>query len=97
LGDECSIEYENAGEVLILRCTNGLDRGVALVAGSEGAKIGLSPLGLALDVVFKGGRPLLGRGACKDVVFNNEPLGEVRVQLIRDDRVVADGDEIDIG
>ncbi len=96
LGDECSIEYENVGERLILRCTNGLDRGVALIAAPEGTKIDLSPLGLPLDVLFKFGRPLLGRGVAKDVVFNNEPLGDVRVQLIRDDRVVADGDEIDI-
>ena len=91
------VEYENSGELLILRCTNGLDRGVTLIAAPEGTKIDLAPLGLALDVVFKNGRPLLGRGSAKDVVFNNEPLGEVRVQLIRDDRVVADGDEIDIG
>lgn len=97
LGDECTIEYENTGELLILRCTNGLDRGVALIAGPEGTKIELAPLGLPLDVIFKNGRPLLGRGTAKDVVFNDEPLGDVRVQLIRDDRLVADGDEIDIG
>ena len=30
-------------------------------------------------------------------MFNDEPLGDVRVQLIRGDRIVADGDEIDIG
>jgi hypothetical protein len=97
LGDECSIDYESTGEHLILRCTNGLDRGVALIAGVEGTTIDLAPLGLALDVVFRNGRPLLGRGATKSVMFNDEPLGEVRVQLIRDDRLVADGDEIDIG
>ncbi|MGE0401037.1 MAG: FHA domain-containing protein [Kofleriaceae bacterium] len=97
LGDECSIEYEREGELLILRCTNGLDRGVALIAGPEGTKISLASLGSSLDVVFKNGRPLLGRGTAKDVMFNGEPLGDVRVQLIRDDRVIADGDEIDIG
>jgi hypothetical protein len=31
------------------------------------------------------------------VKFNDEPLGDVRVQLIRGDRLLADGDEIDIG
>ena len=97
LGDECSIEYETTGELLVLRCTNGLDRGVTLIAGPEGTKIELAPLGLALDLVFKAGRPLLGRGTATSVSFNDEPLGEVRVQLIRDDRVIADGDEIDIG
>lgn len=97
LGDECSIEYENTGVLLILRCTNGLDRGVALIAGPDGTKIELAPLGLGLDLVFKHGRPLLGRGTAKEVTFNDEPLGEVRVQVIRDDRVIADGDEIDIG
>ena len=40
---------------------------------------------------------MLGRGTCKDVAFNDEPLGDLRVQLIRGDRVVADGDEIDVG
>jgi hypothetical protein len=97
LGEECAIEFENTGEMLVLRCTNGLDRGVTLIAGPEGTKIDLASLGLGLDIVFKNGRPLLGRGTCKEVSFNNEPLGEVRVQLIRDDRVNADGDEIDIG
>ena len=56
-----------------------------------------APLGLGLDVIFQRGRPLLGRGTCKDVKFNDEPLGDVRVQLIRGDRLLADGDEIDIG
>jgi len=48
-------------------------------------------------VVFQRGRPLLGRGASREVRFNDEPLGEVRVQLIRGDRLFADGDEIDVG
>jgi FHA domain len=97
LGDECAIEYEHTGEILILRCTNGLDRGTALIAGPEGTKLDLAALGLAIDVVFKAGRPLLGRGSAKEITFNEEALGEVRVQVIRDDRVVADGEEIDIG
>ncbi len=98
LGDECSIEFEATASLLVLRIANGVDRGAALVSAGEGARIDLMPLGVGLDVIFQKGRPLLGRGCCKDVVFNDEPLGEeVRVQLIRGDRLVADGDEIDVG
>lgn len=96
LGDECNIDFEHEGGVLILRVANGLDRGFALIATQDGKRIDLAPLGVALDLIFQRGRPLLGRGACKDVKFNDEPLGEVRVQLIRGDRLLADGDEIDI-
>jgi tetratricopeptide (TPR) repeat protein len=97
LGDECTIDFELTDNTLILRCGSGLDRGVALMAGDEGQRIDLARLGIPLDLVFKAGRPLLGRGSAKNVTFNDEPLGDVRVQLIRGDRVVADGDEIDIG
>lgn len=97
LGDECSIEFDQADGRLVLRVANGLDRGVALLAGDDGDKLVLAPVGLPLDLVFQRGRPLLGRGTSKDVAFNGEPLGELRVQLIRGDRVIADGDEIDIG
>ena len=97
LGDESPIEFELGGGVLILRCTSGLDRGVALIAGDEGQRLDLAPIGCGLDLVFKAGRPLLGRGSLTDVKFNDEPLGDVRVQLIRGDRLVAGGDEIDIG
>lgn len=96
LGDECPIDYEVTGELLVLRVRGGLDRGAALIAGSEGRRLDLTPLGLGLDVIFRNGRPLLGRGSCRTVTFNDEPLGDVRVQLIRKDRVLADGDEIDI-
>jgi len=97
LGDECLIDYEIAAGILVLRIRGGLDRGVALIAGAEGQRLELAPLGVALDVIFQRGRPLLGRGACKSVSFNDEPLGEVRIQVIRKDRILADGDEIDIG
>jgi len=97
LGDECNIEFVVEGDVMILRVTSGLDRGVALIAGGEGARLDLAPLGLGLDIVFHKGRPTLGRGACREVQFNGEPLGDLRVQLIRGDRVLADGDEIDVG
>ncbi len=83
--------------MLILRIHGGLDRGVALIAGAPDERIELAPLGLGLDVIFQRGRPLLGRGSCQVVMFNDEPLGDVRIQVIRQDRLLADGDEIDIG
>ena len=97
LGDECSIDFEVADGILILRLANGLDRGNALIAGDDSVKLVLAPLGLGLDLIFQRGRPLLGRGTAREVTFNNEPLGDLRVQLIRGDRIVADGDEIDVG
>jgi len=97
LGDECAIDFEVAGGVLLLRVRGGLDRGVALIAGTEGQRLELAPLGLPLDLVFQRGRPLLGRGHGRSVTFNDEPLGDVRVQVIRQDRLLADGEEIDIG
>ncbi|MBA3459933.1 MAG: FHA domain-containing protein [Deltaproteobacteria bacterium] len=97
LGDECSLDFELIDGVLVLRCAGGLDRGVTLIAGDEGLKLDLTPVGCGLDIIFKSGRPLLGRGTLTDVKFNDEPLGDVRVQLIRGDRLIAAGDEIDIG
>jgi hypothetical protein len=97
LGDECTIEFETKDGILIARVGNGLDRGLAVIAGDDGQRLDLAPLGLGLDIQFQKGRPTLGRGTCKEVRFNDEPLGDLRVQLIRGDRVVADGDEIDIG
>jgi tetratricopeptide (TPR) repeat protein len=98
LGDECALEFETTESgALIIRVMTGIDRGVALIAGAEGTKLELAALGLPLDVVFQKSRPMLGRGTAKDVKFNDEPLGDLRVQLIRGDRIVADGDEIDVG
>jgi hypothetical protein len=97
LGDECAIDFEAEGGVLVLRIRGGLDRGVTLIAVAPDQRFELTALGLALELSFGRGRPLLGRGACKSVTFNDEPLGDVRVQLIRGDRILADGDEIDIG
>jgi hypothetical protein len=100
LGDDCAIEFSATpgagGGVLVLRVLGGLDRGVALIAGAEGIVLDLAALGVPLDLVFQRGRPLLGRGTARVVEFNAEPLGEVRVQLIRGDRIAADGEEIDI-
>ena len=96
LGDQCAIDFEVEGGVLILRLASGLDRGVALIAGDEGTPLPLTALGPGLQIVFHKGRPLLSRAGAKDVTFAGEPLGELKVQLIRGDRIVADGDEIDI-
>jgi tetratricopeptide (TPR) repeat protein len=97
LGDECTIDFEIQGGVLVLRVRGGLDRGVTLIAGAPDQRFELTALDLALELSFGRGRPQLGRGACKSVTFNDEPLGDVRIQLIRGDRIVADGDEIDVG
>lgn len=97
LGDECTVDFEVDAGVLVLRVAGGLDRGHALIAGDDGARLSLAGLGLGLEVTFVRGRPHLAKGACKEVVFDGEPLGELRVQIIRGDRIVADGDEIDVG
>ena len=97
LGDECTIDFEATDGILILRIANGLDRGVALVGGSEGLKLELTSVGIGLQITFHKGRPMLGRGDLRDVKFNDEPLGDLRVQLIRGDRIAADGEEIDVG
>jgi hypothetical protein len=96
LGDECALEFELEGRVLIVRVASGLDRGLSLIIGDGGVKLSLAPLGVALEITFVNGRPLLGRGTCRDVSFAGEPLGDLRVQLIRGDRIVADGEELDI-
>jgi hypothetical protein len=97
LGDECALDFEVAGGVCVLRVRGGLDRGVALIAGPPGHPLALAALGCGLEITFQRGRPLLRRGACQAVTFNDEPLGDVHVQLIRADRLIADGDEIAIG
>jgi tetratricopeptide (TPR) repeat protein len=97
LGEDCALDFEQEGRTLIVRVASGLDRGLALIAGDDGAQLALSSLGLGLTVTIVRGRPHLGRGTCKDVMFDGEPLGELRVQLIRGDHVVADGEELDIG
>jgi hypothetical protein len=98
LGDDCRIDFAVLGDpgVLVLTVTTGLDRGVVLIAAPEGERLDLAPTGLTCDVVFGAGRPFLGRGAAKALDFNAAPLGQVRVQLIRGDRVVVDGEELDV-
>ena len=97
LGDECALDFELVDDQLIVIVAKGLDRGMTMVAGENGHKLSLARAGIGLDLIFVKGRPMLGRGTTKEVTFNAEPLGDVRVQLIRGDRIVADGEEIDVG
>jgi len=98
LGDDCRIDFEVIGDpgVLVLTVATGLDRGVTLLVAPEGEKLDLATAGIPCDLVFGAGRPYLGRGAARTLEFNGEPLGQIRVQLVRGDRVVADGEELDV-
>jgi tetratricopeptide (TPR) repeat protein len=98
LADDCRIEFETHGapEQLSLHVANGVDRGVRLIAAADGARIDLSRGGIAADVVFAEGRPWLGVGTAGALMFNGEPLRAGRVQLIRGDELVVDGEEIDV-
>jgi hypothetical protein len=98
LGDDCRLDYETVGspEVLLVTVATGVDRGARLLAAPDGARIPLAPIGYAADIVFAQGRPWLGKGDAKELAFNAEPLGAGRVQLIRGDIVVVDGEEIDV-
>lgn len=94
LGEDCFVDYEVGDGIVLLTVATGVDRGLCVVIGEGNRPLGLSRAGLGLDVLFQNGRPLLGRGATKQVMFNGEALGDLRVQLIRGDTVIADGDEI---
>ena len=99
LGDDTRIEFRLAGEPAALHLTvsRGLDRGTELVAAADGEAIDLGPHGVAAEVVFKNGRPWLGKGAAaRELRFNGEPVGAGRVQLVRGDLVVVDAEELDI-
>lgn len=97
LGNDCAIDFELQDNLLVLKLADGVDRGLSLLVGAPEAPLDLRGVGLSFDMTFRNGRPMLGRGAATAVSFNGEPLGEVRVQLIRGDRIVVDGDEITIG
>jgi hypothetical protein len=98
LGDDCTIAFETRGapEVLVLTVETGVDRGARLVGAADGDRIELSPVGLAADVVFAEGRPWLGKGDARELVFSGEPVGAGRVQLIRGDVFVVDGEEVEV-
>ena len=97
LGNECTLGFEVLDDVLVLSVADGVDQGLSLIASAEDHPIDLRRVGLPLEIAFRNGRPVLGRGASTEVSFNGESLADVRVQLIRGDRVVADGNEIVIG
>jgi hypothetical protein len=99
LGEECTIEFETGGspEQLRLAVTTGVDRGARLLAGADGDRLDLAPVGLPCDVVFAAGRPWVGKGAARELVLAGEPVGAGRVQVIRGDLLVVDGEELDVG
>jgi tetratricopeptide (TPR) repeat protein len=97
LGHECSVQFDLMDGILVLSAVDGLDRGVSLIAGAPEGILELRRVGLPLEMTFRDGRPLLGRGAALKVTVNGEPLGDLRVQLIRGDQIVADDDEVAIG
>jgi tetratricopeptide (TPR) repeat protein len=99
LGDDCRITYQVVGEpgTLVLTITSGIDRGVMLLVAPEGQAIDLAAAGVPCDVVFGKGRPFWrGRPECP-AQFNGEPLGAIRVQLIRGDRLTVGADVLDVG
>ncbi len=99
LGEDLRIEFETRGDpqALLLQVATGVDRGSRLLVGPAAQRIDLAAIGLAADLVFAEGRPWLGKGAAREVTFNKEPLGAGRIQLIRGDLLVIDGEELDVG
>jgi hypothetical protein len=98
LGDDCKLEFETRGapEVLIVTVETGVDRGAKLIAAADGDKIELGIVGLGADLVFADGRPWLGKGAARELMFGGEAVAAGRVQLIRGDTFVIDGEEVDV-
>jgi tetratricopeptide (TPR) repeat protein len=103
LGDHCTIDFDVAdpppggAAALHLHVEAGLDRGVELLAVADGERVDLSGAGLPVDVEFHRGRPWLGHGAAAEVRLNGEPVGEIRIQLVRGDALIVDGTEVDVG
>jgi tetratricopeptide (TPR) repeat protein len=98
LGDDCKLDFETVGTPECLRITvaTGVDRGARLLAAADGDRIDLALIELKGDLVFAQGRPWLGKGAAREIIFNGEPLEAGRVQLVRGDVVVIDGEEVDV-
>jgi hypothetical protein len=98
LGDDCKLDFETRGspEVLIVTVATGVDRGARMIAAADGDKIDLSVVGIAADLVFADGRPWLGKGAAKELMFAGEAVAAGRVQLVRGDTFVVDGEEVDV-
>jgi hypothetical protein len=96
LGDDVRIDFRVAGLVLVLTVTSGLDRGATLLAAAEGEVIDLAPAGIGGDLLFQRGRPWLSTGASGTLLLGGEPIRHGRVQLVRGDRAVVDGEELDV-
>jgi hypothetical protein len=96
LGDDVRIDFRVVGPVLVLTVTSGLDRGATLLAAAEGEIIDLAPAGIGGDLLFQRGRPWLSTGASGTLLLGGEPIRHGRVQLVRGDRAVVDGEELDV-
>jgi hypothetical protein len=99
LGDDVEIAFEIAGEppLLSLHIESGLDRGSRLLAAPAGAPIELGAVGLAVQVTFRDGRPLL-LPARPDVrvLLRGEAIAAGQVQLVHGDQLSIDGVEVDV-
>jgi tetratricopeptide (TPR) repeat protein len=96
LGDDTRIDFRIADHVLVLTVASGLDRGATLLAAAEGEVVDLGPAGIGGDVLFQRGRPWLSTGASGTLTLGGEPIRHGRVQLVRGDRVVVDGEELEV-
>ena len=93
--DRASTEHD---ALLVLRVTNGLDRGVALIAGDDGARVPLAPVGLpASTSMFQHAARCSVAARARRRVQWRATRRYCASSSIRGDRIVADGDEIDIG
>jgi hypothetical protein len=85
-GDEAQFEIYRTDDVVALRCNKGRDRGLVVVIAPPDQPVALTPWGVAVQVEFRNGRPWLSPLAAGErVVFADQALGAVAVQLIRSD------------
>ncbi len=100
LGEHCTIDYSLSEDAtqLSLRVTNGMDRGRTLLAGGPGETLDLQPAtGLPVTIEFHKGRPFLAPHSDEvRLELAGEPSVHGKLQLIRGDQLVIDGDEVDV-
>ncbi|MBP9088069.1 MAG: FHA domain-containing protein [Kofleriaceae bacterium] len=85
-GDEAQFEFARQGDLMGLRCIKGRDRGLVVVVATADSPVVLTAWGLALQIDFRNGRPwLTGLPTSERIVFGDQPLGPISVQLIRTD------------
>jgi tetratricopeptide (TPR) repeat protein len=102
LGEHCQIEYEIQGAPphLLLRVTQGLDRGLRLLAAGPDEPVDLSPTAVAelpVRLCFRRGRPFLtGTARSGRLSLNGETVAHGEIQLIHGDVLVVDGIEVEV-